>query len=240
MNNLDGVEPARTGSGATIVELRAPGSGSGPRIEVDPALEQGLRRAHYLQRGADDSDVTFPSLLLALSIGDDNVATWLRQRLEAAQALPALIRMAKAESPIYAAAMQVQRRHSRFRRPSQRLPLGRSSWVRAGPCPAGSSKQRMCWSPCSEHPTFTQTISARWASTAPNGWRSFRGCSPAGPTPPAAVPPSRHPQRQQDHLRPRLNTIRSPTRDVWKATSPRSCGSPTPWPLPNPWRRCTS
>lgn len=107
MNNLDGVEPARTDSGATIVELRAPGSGSGARMEVDSALEQGLRRAHYLQRGADDSDVTFPSLLLALSVGDGHLATWLRQRLEAAQALPALIRMAKAESTNYTAAAQV-------------------------------------------------------------------------------------------------------------------------------------
>lgn len=115
-------EPTPGDDGASIVELRTPEADAGPSAQVDATLADVLRRARSLQPEREVTDVTFASLLLALSLGEGAVAEWLRVALERTTALPALLRLAGADLRRYEAAGAT---------PARSLPFPRSFSVSA-------------------------------------------------------------------------------------------------------------
>lgn len=110
-------EPTPGDNGASIVELLTPEADAGRSVQVGEDLAAALRRARYVQPQQDAVDVSFTSLLLALSLGEMRMAVWLRDALNRAQALPELLRRLKSDVLRYEEASKVD---------AGRLPFPRS------------------------------------------------------------------------------------------------------------------
>jgi hypothetical protein len=84
------------------IELRGPGGRGGPMVAVSDPLMVALRRARAINKGRDEVDVTFASLLVGLLLNEGDVGGWLRDQM-AQPTQAALLRMAKTDAAAYEA-----------------------------------------------------------------------------------------------------------------------------------------